>query len=261
MAWPEVKPLLSSEAMARPDSSASRAAPGLPSATWAIASWRTASHRKVRLPAQRSGGGQCGDPGGRIQRAGSGDPDGPVAPRRPPEDTGCRQGLRHQGLFRRPANQWHHAPWGGEHPGPPPLLQRWPHRASSGRRPIHARQEADRARVWLDQTGRRAAAAQGQGAITGGSGVPAAWGALQPDPPGESAQPTGGAGKKREGLRHQQRSAPGPRHNGHEQSLDGLNRTADQGYPWPAQQQRWGGARIGGSFSSPLDLLSLMTRP
>ncbi len=46
----------------------------------------------------------------------------------------------------------------------------------------------------MDQTGLRTQAAQGQRAITGRSGVPVTCGGLQPDPPGQPAQLSGGDG-------------------------------------------------------------------
>ena len=113
-----------------------------------------------------------------------------------PEDAGSGQGLRRQGFRGRSALFRHHAACEAEHPGPPRLRHRWPHRSPSGLQPVDQRQEANRAGVQLDQTGCRAEADQGPRAITGGGGVPAACGGAQPDPPGESAQSAGGTGMK-----------------------------------------------------------------
>jgi hypothetical protein len=68
-----------------------------------------------------------------------------------------------------------------------------------------------RLRLRLDQTGRRAEAAQGSRTITSRSGVPAARGGLQPDPPGQPAQPAAGAGMTGAMRGGQRRFSIGPR--------------------------------------------------
>jgi hypothetical protein len=126
-----------------------------------------------------------------------------------PDKTGRRQGLRHQGFRGRHPLCRDHAACGAEHPGPPSLRHLRANRSASGLRKVDQRQEADRAGVWLDQTGRRIAATQGQRPIPSGRGVPVARGGLQPDPSDESAQPSRCAGMSGEALRHQRRSSTG----------------------------------------------------
>jgi hypothetical protein len=69
---------------------------------------------------------------------------------------------------------------------------------------INARKRIEQVFGWIEPQGFSVgvagcgiAAAQGQGPITGGSRVPSARGGLQPDPPGQPAQPSEGNGMKR----------------------------------------------------------------
>ncbi len=74
------------------------------------------------------------------------------------------------------------------------LSDRWPDGPTQGLRQIDPCQEADRAGVWLNQTGRRPQKTQSPSQVKVESGVPAACRGLQPDQHHQPLQSAGGDG-------------------------------------------------------------------
>jgi transposase len=112
----------------------------------------------------------------------------------PPENPGCRQELRHQGLCRRDAPHRRDAPRGAEHRPHWRFCHRWSHCPPRGLRQVDPCPPRHREGVWLDQTVGRSASVQAARHRQGECGVWPACDRLQPDPPGQPAQTGDGGG-------------------------------------------------------------------
>ena len=145
------------------------AAPGLTSAIWATACWRTAMVWLV-VASEVSPADDYGERAAAVRMARS-------LPGAHQKTLGANKGYHTRDFVADHPLCPRHAACGTQRWAPSPLGRRRAHHPPCRLRAVDQRPQANRAGVWLDQTGRWAQTVQDQRAITGRSGVPSAFGA------------------------------------------------------------------------------------